>query len=145
MQVCQDGPVDMLMYYDARPNTSFNGLFDFTSFSTLPPYYAFYSWRKLRELGIRVFSSTAEAGNIYVTAAKGEDGRMAVLVTNFSNDRNCIAPRSVDVEFKNCDIHEIRSFVTDKYKLHTETPVDIKDGKASIVMAPNSFILIETR
>lgn len=145
MQVCQDGPTDMLMYYDARPNTSFNGLFDFTTFATLPPYYAFYSWKKLRELGTQVFSSTGTAENIYVTAAKDTDGRMAVLISNFSNDRNRIAPIPLSIQFKNCDIAEIRSFITDKYKLHTETPVELTGNTATVVMSPNSFLLLELR
>lgn len=143
MQVSQDGPVDMLMYYDARPNTSFNGLFDFTTFSTLPTYYSFYAWKKLRELGTQVYSSTGGLECVYVTAAKGPDGRMAILVTNCSEDKNKIAPCTFDIELRNTRVKEIRSFVTDKYKLYTETPLEVIDGKLTLSMSPNSFTLIE--
>ena len=145
MQASQDGPADMLMYYDARPNTSFNGLFDLTTFCTLPPYYAFYAWHKLRTLGTQVQTRTGDLKDIYVTAAKGDDGRLAVLVTYCPGDRNRIAPVSLDIEFKGVQVSEIRSFVTDKYKLYTETPVEMADGKAKIVMSPDSFMLIEVR
>lgn len=36
-----------------------------------------------------------------------------------------------------------RSFVTDKYKLYTETPLEVIDGKLTLSMFPNSFALIE--
>lgn len=143
MQVSQDGPVDMLMYYDARPNTSFNGLFDFTTFSTLPTYYSFYAWKKLRDLGTQVYSSTGGLECVYVTAAKGPDGRMAILVTNCSEDKNKIAPCTFDIELRNTRVKAIRSFVTDKYKLYTETPLEVIDGKLTLSMSPNSFALIE--
>ncbi len=145
MQACQDGPTDMLMYYDARPNTSFNGLFDFTTFATLPAYYAFYSWKKLRELGTQVFSSAGQTENLYVTAAKDTGNRLAILISNFSDDRSRIAPIPLTLQFRNCDIQEIRSFVTDKYKLHTETPVELTANTATIVMSPNSLLLLEVR
>ena len=143
MQVSQDGPVDMLMYYDARPNTSFNGLFDFTTFSTLPSYYSFYAWKRLREMGTQVFSCSGDLDGVYVTAAKGDNGRLAILVTHYSDDKNKIAPVSFDIELKNTEVKEIRSFVTDKYKLYTETPVEVIDGVISMTVSANSFVLIE--
>ena len=145
MQACQNGPLDMLMYYDARPNTSFNGLFDFTTFATLPSYYSFYAWKRLRELGTQVFSSDEGLEDVRITAAKGEDGRMAVLVSYFPNDRNRVAPVCFDLEFRNVSIHEIRSFVVDRYKLYTETPFEVVNSKASAVLSPDSFMLIEIR
>lgn len=133
----------MLMYYDARPNTSFNVLFDFTIFSTLPTYYSFYAWKKLRDLGIQVYSYTGGLECVYVTAAKGPDSPMAILVTNCSGDKNKIAPCTFDVELRNTRVKAIRSFVTDKHKLYTETPLEVTDGKLTLSMSPNSFTLIE--
>ena len=112
MQVSQDGPVDMLMYYDARPNTSFNGLFDFTTFSTLPTYYSFYAWKKLRDLGTKVYSSTGGLECVYVTAAKGPDGRMAILVTNCAEDKNKIAPCTFDIELRNTHVKQRKPITT---------------------------------
>lgn len=145
MQACQDGPVDMMMYYDARPNTSFNGLFDFTTFCTLPSYYVFYSWHKLAGLGTQISSSAGDLKDLRVTAAKGGGGRMAVLLSYFSSDRNLVAPLCFDISFKDTAVSEIRSFVTDRYKLYTETPVHYSDGVARMVMTPDSFVLIELR
>lgn len=143
MQSTQDGPVSMLMYYDARPNTSFNGLFDPTSFATLPVYYSFYAWKRLREAGMQVYSSTGDLKDLYVTASKGDDGKLFILVTSYSSDNNVVAPRSLDLEVKNIKINEVRSFVTDKYKLYTETPVEFDNNKLSLVLSANSVTLIE--
>ena len=68
---------------------------------------------------------------------------MAILVTNCSEDKNKIAPCTFDIELRNTHVKEIRSFVTDKYKLYTETPLEVIDGKLTLSMSPNSFVLIE--
>lgn len=144
MQCSQDGPADMLMYYDARPGTGFNGLFDFTSASPLPAYYAMYSWTKLLRLGTQVRSTSGGLENVYVTSARGKDGRMATLITYYTDDRSHVAPIPVTVDFKGCETGEAIGHVTDKYRLHTEVPVHIVDGRAEIFLEANSYILIET-
>lgn len=68
---------------------------------------------------------------------------MAILVTNCSGDKNKIAPCTFDIELRNARVKAIRSFVTDKYKLYTETPLEVIDGKLTLSMSPNSFTLIE--
>ena len=145
MQACQDGPVDMLMYYDARPGTGFNGLFNHYNASTMPAYYAMYSWKKLRALGTQVKTSVGDLKEVYATAAKSDDGRLAVLVTYYTDDKEKVAPIPVSIDFNGIDIKEAISHVTDKYKTHTETPIEIIDSKAEIFMEANSYILIEIR
>ena len=145
MQACQDGPVDMLMYYDARPGTGFNGLFNHYNASTMPAYYAMYSWKKLRALGTQVKTSVGDLKDVYATAAKSDDGRMAILVTYYTDDKEKVAPIPVSIDFNGIDIKEAISHVTDKYKTHTETPIEIIDSKANIFMEANSYILIEIR
>ena len=145
MQACQDGPVDMLMYYDARPGTGFNGLFNLYNSSTMPAYYALYSWKKLRCAGTQVKTSVTGLKDVYATAAKSEDGRITLLVTYYTDDKEQIAPIPVTIEFEGIKINEAISHVTDKYKLHTETPIEITDSRAQIFMEANSYILIETR
>ena len=68
---------------------------------------------------------------------------MAILVTHYSDDKNKIAPVSFDIKLKNTEVKEIRSFVTDKYKLYTETPIEVIDGVISMTLSANSFVLIE--
>ena len=127
MSLCQDAPVDMLMYYDARPGTIFNGLFDIYTFAPRPAYYALFSWADLRDLGTQVktvvefpdreeviakaveesqweyppleYESKAIITNEVVTAvaAKGGDGSLGILVTRFMDDDNITAPEKVSV------------------------------------------------
>ena len=68
---------------------------------------------------------------------------MAILVTNCSGDKNKIAPRTLEAELRNTRVKAIRSLVTDKHKLYTETPLEVTDGKLTLSMSPNSFTLIE--
>ena len=61
---CQNAPVDMLMYYDFRPNTSWCGPWTPTIYDIRPPYWALYYWAELAEYGTQIESS-CDTGNIY--------------------------------------------------------------------------------
>ena len=141
----QDSPVHMMMYYDARPGTSFNGLFDFYTSQPRHAYYSLYSWKKLRELGTQVKANVGGLKDFYATAAKSEDGKLALLLTYYTDDRNVIAPKRVTISFKNFEVKEAISHVTDRFKMHSETPIEIVNSKATIFMEPNSYIFIELR
>ena len=141
----QDSPVHMMMYYDARPGTSFNGLFDFYTSQPRHAYYALYSWKKLRELGTQVKANVGDLKDFYATAAKSEDGKLALLLTYYTDDRNVVAPKRVTINFKNFEVKEAISHVMDRFKMHTETPIEIVNSEATIFMEPNSYILIELR
>ena len=145
MSYFQDSPVHMMMYYDARPGTSFNGLFDFYTSQPRHTYYSLYSWKKLRELGTQVKTSVGGLKDFYATAAKSEDGKLALLLTYYTDDRNVVAPKRVTINFKNFEVKEAISHVMDRFKMHTETPIDIVNSKATIFMEPNSYIFIELR
>ena len=145
MSTFQDSPVHMMMYYDARPGTTFNGLFDLYTSQPRHAYYALYSWTKLRRLGTQVKASVGGLKDIYATAAKSDDGKLALLLTYYTDDRNVVAPKRVTVNFKGFEVKEAMSYVLDRFKMHTETPIDIVDSKAQIFMEPNSYIFIELR
>ena len=86
MCASQKAPVDMLMYYDARPNTSWNGLFDLSQIerSTTKGYYPFPMFNVLYSLGNEVLSSTDDA-NTYVCAARNGDCA-GVVLTRYNDD-----------------------------------------------------------
>jgi len=81
--VCQANPVDMLMYYDARP-CGFCGLFEAYTYEPRKPYYSFYMFNELYK---QKNSIECEFGkdNIYTCASKSEDGAL-VFMTYFDND-----------------------------------------------------------
>ena len=99
MCALQSSPCDIATYYDAQ--TKFTGhwcgLFDYSletrhGFAGVvqikKAYYAFKAFNELRQLGTQV-SAEIEDGNVFVCAAKGEQGE-AVLLANFS-DEDCKA------------------------------------------------------
>lgn len=95
MCACQNAPVDMLMYYDARPCVM-NGLFstDFVN-ECLKGYYPFKMFNTLYRLG-EAAVVTSDHRDIYAAAASnGEEA--AVMLAHFSMDENAAA-RPVAVE-----------------------------------------------
>ena len=83
--------------------------------------------------------------DFYATAAKGENGKVALLLTYYTDDRNVVAPKMVTIDFQGIEVNEAISHVLDRFKMHTETPIEIVNSKATIFMEPNSYIFIELR
>ncbi|MBQ7095421.1 MAG: hypothetical protein IJN80_03110 [Clostridia bacterium] len=84
MAACQNEPLDMLMYYDARPTFSWNGMFDvYRNDIPLKGYYPFPMFNELYKLGEAVQVKGDE--NIYLAAAKKDD-EAAVVLTHYNND-----------------------------------------------------------
>lgn len=96
MAAAQDSPLDMLMYYDARP-CGMNGMFDTDTLKPLKGYYSIKSFSDLTELGTHV--KTAQADDVYsVAATDGKNG--AVLLTHF-NDEDDTPADTLKLEIKN--------------------------------------------
>lgn len=81
---CQQGNVDLLMYYDARP-CGMNGMFN-TDFvcEKLKGYYPFYMFNVLYQLGTSA-ETTSDSDNGFACAAVGKN-EAAVMVTHFNDD-----------------------------------------------------------
>ncbi len=80
----QRSPLDMMMYYDARPS-GFNGLFSAYTVEPLKGYYPFLAFNKLYKMEQSV-ESESDNKNLYITAAKGEDKIGAMLVYFVDDD-----------------------------------------------------------
>lgn len=84
---CQNLPLDMLMYYDARP-CSMNGMFDsFVVSRALKGYYPFRMFHELYKIGTQMYTETDHAA-VYATAA-GSDKKAALMLSCF-DDENCL-------------------------------------------------------
>ena len=144
MQDCQNSPLDMLMYYDWRPGTAFNGLFDFRTDAPLWAYWALYSWGKLKTLGTQVKAESADA-DIRVTAARNAEGKLGILVCRYSMDNNIVAPKYVTVSLAEGKFDSnVRCHITDEFNMYTEYPIALQpDGTLLLDMQPNSFVFIE--
>ena len=144
MQVCQNSPLDMLMYYDWRPDVSFNGLFDHRTDAPLWGYWALYSWGKLKTLGTQVKAETSDS-DIRVTAARNAKGKLGILVCRYSMDNNAVNTKDVTVSLAKGKFDEnVRCHITDDFNMYTEYPVALQpDGTLLLAMEPNSFVFIE--
>ena len=144
MQECQDAPLDMLMYYDARPNTNFNGIINFRTNTPLPGYWAYYAWGKLRSLGTRIAASSSDP-EVRVTAAKGSEGSLALLVSRYCQDDNVTSSKRIRVKLESGRFSgKVRCHIMDKYNFYTEYPVALQeDGTLLLQLYPHSFVFVE--
>ena len=81
MAAGQKAPLDMLMYYDARP-CGMNGLFAATTYEALKPYYVFKAFAEIAALGQEI--KTVDGDDIYSVAATN-GSELALLLTYFSD------------------------------------------------------------
>ena len=151
MNACQDEPLDMLMYYDAKSGSGMNGLFDKTTLWPMKGYYPFYAWAKLVDRGTQVRASFSGAPvdrwgdvNFRAVAAKGGDGSLAVFVSRYHHDANVFADKKVALSVPGYDAARATCHLTDICHTYTEVPLDVgEDGAARIVLQPLSFALVE--
>lgn len=130
----QNGNLDMLMYYDARP-TVYNGMFDFYTLERLPGYYPFYSFASLYEKKNQVYAASDDA-MIYTVAAKDGD-EMSAVVCYYTNERNT-ENKTVSIDFKNVSDKKLYYILVDENHKFTQ----IHPEGNTIEMIPNSFVFI---
>ena len=148
MSALQDSPTDIMMYYDARIETRFNGLFDLRTLAPLKPYYPFYAWAKLLDCGNAVKTSFGEnvGKDLYVTAAVTDDGSEAgILVTRYNEDDNVSAPKGYSLKTDGYQYKKAVGHITDSARTYTEIPLYLTDGTVSFTLEPNSVLYIELR
>ena len=157
MSSCQDAPVDMLMYYDARIDTIFNGLFDRVRLYPLKAYYAIYAWSRMKDYGMQVKAMVPDGKGLYATAVKGQDGKVALFLVRYSSDNNVTSDVKVKVSVtggrmsvsakdatERVPPSAYRAYITDSVRSYTEVPlVPDENGALTIKLQPLSFALIE--
>ena len=164
MMTCQDGPLDMLMFYDARPSSLFCSLFDAVTLWPLKGYYPFYAWSRLCDYGTQVACSVADRkgvdseaktgfvekkdkaapGGFRAVSAKGADGSLAVMLARFTDDDNVSDTGTVTVRVPGKDLSKARCHMTDMVRTYTEVSVmPQSDGSVAVRMQPYSFALVE--
>ena len=145
MCAMQDSSVDLLMYYDTRLPTHYNGVFDQVTQRPLKGYYPFYAWAKLRDLGaqVKVEADTNDVG-VRATAARDADGRLAVYLARYTADPSVLKCQTVRVTVAGRSLADATCHLTDSLNRYTEVPLMVlPDGAAEIDLEPNAFALIE--
>ena len=94
MAIGQAYPLDMLMYYDARP-CGMNGLFAHETYEPLKGYYSFVMFDNLVKMGDYA-ECEYKKDDIYTCAAtNGHDG---CIMTTYYSEEDDSAPQTVEIE-----------------------------------------------
>lgn len=95
MHAVNNGPIDMLMYYDARPS-EFNGLFDFYTLRPIKGYYPIKMFSRLYELGSQVECECREK-DVYAVGAKNDNGEAAFMIARYEDNDDITEEKTVTV------------------------------------------------
>ena len=131
------GLVDMLMYYDARPNTIWNGLFDLYHFDVQKPYYVFPMFSTLYRLGQEVEASTDDDG-VSAVAAVG-DGEGAAMLAYYCHDDGANETKTVSLTALGTDLAPVSLQRLDETHDGQEEPY----AGGPIELPPNSVVLVK--
>ncbi len=140
MSAMQKEKVDMLMYYDARPCVM-NGLFSFI-YERYKGYYSIAAWGEMLKMGNECYC-VSEIPDIYVTAAKDENGKKLTAITYYTDNEKAVSKAFVlelfgdDSDVKNIYLLDENN---DFEKITEYYPCD---NKLHITMKPNTVIVVE--
>ncbi len=101
-------PLDMMMYYDARCDAIFNGLFDIVTLRPQKPYYSFAAFSEIAGLGTEVAVEN-DVSDIYALAST--DGNNICGMVAYYTDCVDSGKRTVELEllnfYKSLEFYEI--------------------------------------
>ena len=142
MCIGQQTPLDMLMYYDARP-CSFNGLFGYYNFEPLKTYYVYSAWAKLAEMGKQIAVDTREKNGIFAVGAT-DGSKTGILISRFFEEDQLPEDLPVTFSLKKGDLRGARLFLIDETHDLTEIPYRMdKNGNLLFTMKANTIIYLE--
>ena len=144
---CQNRPLDMLMYYDARLGTAMNGLFDLISLEPNKTYYPYLAFHQMAQLGQQVRLDCNDP-DIYALAAS--DGEKTHLLLTYYNDNDESPQREVTLRFLSKTRSDVTLYLTDKTRdnarVHVETArVEEKAIRVPLKLFDVYHIVIEPR
>ena len=112
MLACQNTPLDMLMYYDARIGCGMNGLFHMVTLNPMKLYYGFKMFARLRRLKNQL-DLKCEGENIYALGAKDGD-EAGFIVTYYAEDRTGLPNKTVEMEFEGASGTQFEFYILDE-------------------------------
>ncbi|MBQ9429331.1 MAG: hypothetical protein IJU41_07310, partial [Clostridia bacterium] len=134
-------PVDMMMYYDARP-CGFNGLFRAFTYDKYKAFYSMLFFSVLYKLGRQIACQTDD-GDVYAVAATDGDDCAAVL-TYYTYDASA-ADKRVSILLCAPKDEKFDLLLLDE----THDAKVIGEGTANtpidLVLRPNSVVLLRTK
>lgn len=143
MSAMQHASVDMLMYYDYRPDTSWCGFYDNQTEARKPLFYTFYAWSKLKG-DVCECKVEGGIGDVYPVAAV-DGGRTVLMLTRYNGDNNTCNLARVTISLKGRRFKDVVfCHLTDEEHIYTEMPIfPNADGTLSLELGNNSIALLE--
>ncbi len=137
MSVCQKKPLDMLMYYDARP-CRMNGMFDMYDFHLLKGYFPIKTWGEMLKMGTECEVS-CDIPDIYVTAARNETETLAMI--SYYTDNRTPTARTFTVEVDEERMYTLY-LLDETHDLEKTVEIFPCDGKFQLTMQPNTVVVL---
>ncbi len=138
MTVCQDGPIDMLMYYDARP-TVMNNLFDYDFLEPRKGYYVHKVWGDMLTDKATQCEAVFEIPDIYVTAAKSENEEFAIIT--YYTDEKDKEPKEIEISFLNSNVAEKSIYLHNSEK-DMEKVSTVNSSTVKLTIEANTLVVI---
>jgi hypothetical protein len=138
MLACQESPLGMLMYYEARP-CAFNGMFDSYN-RPLKGYYPFKMFNELYRMGDSTFVESDDKDIIVVAAADEENS--AAMVVYYTDEEATAAPKEVKLNF-NGGAGSYKYYLVDED--HTNDLIREVNADTTITLKPNSVAFFTTK
>ncbi|MBP3919256.1 MAG: hypothetical protein J6I50_08820 [Clostridia bacterium] len=140
MASCQGEPVDMLMYYDARP-CGMNGLFSMYTYKTLKGYHTIQTWGEMLKMGTSC-KVACDIPNLYAAAAKSDSGDEITMISYYS-DKDDALPKTFTVTLDHAKTEEHTLYLLDD--VHDMTAVETiysDNGSFQLTMKANTVAVI---
>lgn len=134
MIVGQQSPLDMLMYYDARPST-YNGIFDFYTLEPLKTYYAIKWYSSFCQTNGEIRTED-RADDIYTLCGRDASGKVQALVTYYTDEEN-MPDKELRLDFGREGKYQL--YLLDES--HNAEPVFATDHP-QFTIKPNTCILV---
>jgi len=136
ISAAQDSPIDMMVYYDCRPVSVYNGLFDMATAEPQKGYYPFYWYGMFYDMEAEVKAEN-KIDDIYSLCGVGADGKLLAVITHYSDDDTTLS-KNISVDFGRAGKYEI-------YLLDEEHDGELYGTTSDLdfVMKNNTVILIK--
>ena len=141
MATGQNSPLDMMMYYDARPDWPLNCLFDFYTGDRLKGYYSFKMFSELYRLGEHV-ESVSDDEEIYAVAAKNSE-KSAVMLTYFTNNTEAESKKIELTLSGGADGYSV-SLLDDNHDAESIGVFEVQNNKIQLTLEANTVVLLQS-
>lgn len=137
----QNAPLDMLMYYDARPGV-FNGLWDIYTMEPLKGYYPFVMFSELYGIGsaVRVDNTVDKLR----AAAAGNATEQAVMISHYNDNDSSSESEEFELVLNGALSDRVSVEVVDEARTMEKTEYVLNNGHLTLSMPKNSFLLVKS-